>query len=287
MLYSFENQVAACVIRCDSLEHLLSDAYFIVPFIAFPAQFRDVQEVGQPLSQLVIGTARPPSVPPDEQNSYQTEAHRTTQDLVRSGDDTLESIVRLSGAIAMEGSEAANSLADGDEDHIDDEDVPEFFGTIPFAPPEGSTPPIPIIGTKETHVVLGGRVNNGGDAMTPASSSSLASNLTTAFADLSESGVFNFTLMWWAAASLSPPTEAEETRESISFSDTANNGTPRLTVQPIHAPPFPSLGIMMNYITPFDGRPVHLTILGSACDCFIQLPDLTSYPVWPTGGGSW
>jgi hypothetical protein len=186
-------------------------------------QFRDVQAVGQPLSQLVIGTARPPAVPRDEQNSYQTEAHRTTQDLVRSGDDTLEGLVRLSGAIAREGSGAANSLAEDDYDDISDEDSPAFFGALPIGSSEGSTLPIHILPADHAAVDLGER------AADNSAPSSLSPNLTDAFANISTAGVRNFTLTWWATADLSTPPETEQTRESISFSD-ISTGTPRLTV---------------------------------------------------------
>jgi hypothetical protein len=183
-------------------------------------QFRDVQAVGQPLSQLVIGTSRPPSVPPDQENSYQTEQHRTTQDLVMNGDDTLEGLVRLSGAISMEGADATHSLV-GDENQIE-----EGFGeALQLAPSEISVPPKNVLGAGQT-VVLGGQQTIVEATSAP---SSFAPNLTTAFAELSTAGLINFTLTWWGSANLGSPPSSEQTREYISFVD-PTTGTPRLTV---------------------------------------------------------
>eukprot|EP00873_Tetraselmis_striata_P007751 jgi/Tetstr1/428015/TSEL_018088.t1 len=54
---------------------------------------------------------------------------------------------------------------------------------------------------------------------TPPVNSSLSASLSDAFAELMANGQDNFTLSWWAAASLIRPDDAEETREMITFED--------------------------------------------------------------------
>jgi hypothetical protein len=178
-------------------------------------------------------------MPSDEQNSYQTDAHRTTQDLVSSGVETLEGLVRLSGAISMEGADASHSMAT-----VDDEQGLHYGSGLDQDGSDLITPhPSPLsnttanVSTPLTAILGEGLVaelpNWTAELIMPTS---LASNLTSAFSDLSARGQLNFTLEWWASADdlASPPPMVEETRESISFADAAT-GSPRLTVHAIDA----------------------------------------------------
>eukprot|EP00193_Tetraselmis_chui_P003001 CAMPEP_0177753644 /NCGR_PEP_ID=MMETSP0491_2-20121128/1573_1 /TAXON_ID=63592 /ORGANISM="Tetraselmis chuii, Strain PLY429" /LENGTH=1824 /DNA_ID=CAMNT_0019268949 /DNA_START=404 /DNA_END=5878 /DNA_ORIENTATION=- len=232
------------------------------PFLLTQSTFHDVQDVGQPLSQLVIGTARPPSMPSDEENSYQTEAHRTTHDLVSSGVEAIEGLVRLSGAISVEGADAAYSMA------TDDDEVGLLYSSSSSGlDPDGSVlisphdPPLSNttgnVATPSTTILGEGVVAElpswAAELIIPTS---LASNLTSAFSDLSARGQMSFTLEWWASADdlSSPAPMVEVTRESISFADAAT-GLPRLTVEYVHGGDLPVSG---GWIVRFNHAPACL-----------------------------
>eukprot|EP00873_Tetraselmis_striata_P028356 jgi/Tetstr1/448620/TSEL_035866.t2 len=211
------------------------------PFELTEYTFHNVQEVGQPLSQLVIGAARPPMVPADEQNSYQTEAHRTTQDYVLNSAETLEGLVRLSGAMSMEGAEDARQLSE----ELIDTDVEGDLALDPFEAYllalDGAEPVASILAEGEVTTV----------ARTAPSNSSLPAGLSSAFAEMFANGDDNFTLAWWAAASPYFP-EAEETRELMTFVDDAGSSLPQLTVEYVHGGALPLSG---GWIVRFNGAP--------------------------------
>eukprot|EP00873_Tetraselmis_striata_P023759 jgi/Tetstr1/444023/TSEL_031963.t1 len=216
------------------------------PFELTEATFHNVQEVGQPLSQLVIGASRPPAPEADQQNSYQTEAHRTTHDLVLHGADTLEGLVRLSGAITTEGAEDTGLLKD-------ELLAPDTEGALgpnstesEFLWLSDAEPMVSILAEGEVMQLPRG---------TPPVNSSLSASLSDAFAELMANGQDNFTLSWWAAASLIRPDDAEETREMITFEDGAGSGLPHLTVEYVHGGKLPSSG---GWIVRFNGAPTCL-----------------------------
>jgi hypothetical protein len=151
------------------------------------------------------------------------EAHQVTQEMVTGRTATLESLVRLTGAVAFEGALAIRETAEAGD--------AEFLAGA-------------VNGTNETLFIVNGDLSTGkyyplasepfrlGELL-PGVPDALSQNLTAAVAAIGSARQADFTLAWWAREGLvyAVPPAAEDTRLKLVLAESGVD-IPRLQVRP-------------------------------------------------------
>jgi len=209
-----------------------------VPRMLTPDMFKDIEEVGQPLLELAAGLRGATVVPAEAGNPAEMEAHLRTQEMLTGRTATLESLVRLTGAVAYEGALAIRGTdetpgvvltPDGDDD---------ANGTVSLTDSNRADAQYYPIIDDDVPVILGEGTG------TPAGAQdALSEDLTAAMAALKTANLTDFTLAWWSRESLvySVPPAAEDTRVEVSMTESGVD-MPRLKLSYLRGGSLPSAG---------------------------------------------
>eukprot|EP00873_Tetraselmis_striata_P014405 jgi/Tetstr1/434669/TSEL_023760.t1 len=177
----------------------LGEATFL-PYELSEAAFQDIKQVGQPLQELVAGLQGAQVALQAQGNPEELDAHLLTQEILEESTDTLESLIRLTGAVAYEGAlgtHAPDAVLDAG------------------SAPEGDEGPT-VVPHADVIADLPQRLA----ASHGAAGDTLSGNLSAGFSALAATWQGDFTLSWWAQETISVHTAAqqhEDTRVELSL----------------------------------------------------------------------